>query len=85
MEAGSLQNWFPLMVRIRWWNRLDFSEWRNIVVDNANVSEKVSEGDTVAENADAVADTDTQDEESVTDQEMEEELGTENVDGAETE
>lgn len=27
----------------------------------------------------------TQDEESVTDQEMEEELGTENVDGAETE
>ena len=30
-------------------------------------------------------DTDTQDEESVTDQEMEEELGTENVDGAETE
>ena len=32
-----------------------------------------------------MADTDTQDEESVTDQEMEEELGTENVDGAETE
>ena len=85
MEAGSLAE----LVSTYGQNYVDESvgllRVEKLIVDNANVSEKVSEGDTVAENADAVADTDTQDEESVTDQEMEEELGTENVDGAETE
>ena len=85
MEAGSLAE----LVATYGQNYVDESvgllRVEKLIVDNANVSEKVSEGDTVAENADAAADTDTQDEESVTDQEMEEELGTENVDGAETE
>ena len=85
MEAGSLAE----LVSTYGQNYVDESvgllRVEKLIVDNANVSEKVSEGDTVAENADAAADTDTQDEESVTDQEMEEELGTENVDGAETE
>ncbi len=55
----------------------------NLIVDSANVSEKVAAGDSVAENADgAAANTDAtvQDTESETNKDIEKELGTESTD-----